>query len=414
MIVALDPQTGSPRDAWLTEETRKALVNLSISRGEPIVQAEVKKDLLDLAKEGSHETSPTATPPMSDLEDFVDDVGSEPAQTRIHAMDIPTVSTGNPTLPLKEVEMPLIANAEFFRVLRQELARLDDLQVAEQRRVEREITNLGQELALMVQAGNKKSKTDVNIWRDILQLYVDTEIFFSARERTHGTRNSDAAAKQLELFAAEVQSKQKLGKMTKEGRAAFERFMQINNSLFQYLRFQELNHTALRKIMKKFDKRTALQAQAMLPPQYAEKPFIAQSLARTACFKISEDLLTIVPQLNDYLCPVCFNVAFKPIRLGCDHLFCIRCLIVMQRARQAHCPLCRSSTVMAASSGKFVFQPSRHYLLIMKLDNLDTKLMDFLKRTFPREVKLKQKENEHAAGVDQYGEDFDKAKCALM
>ena len=47
-------------------------------------------------------------------------------------------------------------------------------------------------------------------------------------------------------------------------------------------------------------------------------------------------------------------------------------------------------------------------------DNLDLELMEFLKSNFPREVKIKQKENERAAGVDRYGEDFDKAKCAVM
>ena len=40
--------------------------------------------------------------------------------------------------------------------------------------------------------------------------------------------------------------------------------------------------------------------------------------------------------------------------------------------------------------------------------------MDFLETNFPDEVKVKQKENERAAGVDRYGEDFDKAKCAVM
>ena len=39
-------------------------------------------------------------------------------------------------------------------------------------------------------------------------------------------------------------------------------------------------------------------------------------------------------------------------------------------------------------------------------------MMAFLEAKFPAEVKVKQKENQHAAGVDRYGEDFD--KCAIM
>jgi E3 ubiquitin-protein ligase BAH len=38
--------------------------------------------------------------------------------------------------------------------------------------------------------------------------------------------------------------------------------------------------------------------------------------------------------------------------------------------------------------------------------------MAFLQARFPKEVKVKQKENERAAGIDQYGEDYD--KCILM
>jgi E3 ubiquitin-protein ligase BAH len=40
--------------------------------------------------------------------------------------------------------------------------------------------------------------------------------------------------------------------------------------------------------------------------------------------------------------------------------------------------------------------------------------MNFLQAYFPRETKAKQKENEIAAGVDLYGEDFANAKCAVM
>jgi hypothetical protein len=45
-------------------------------------------------------------------------------------------------------------------------------------------------------------------------------------------------------------------------------------------------------------------------------------------------------------------------------------------------------------------------------EHLDEDLMVFLRAKFPKEVKAKQKENERAAGVDRYGDDFD--KCSLM
>ena len=40
--------------------------------------------------------------------------------------------------------------------------------------------------------------------------------------------------------------------------------------------------------------------------------------------------------------------------------------------------------------------------------------MRFLQLYFPKETKAKQKENEIAAGVDKYGEEYLNNKCAVM
>lgn len=68
---------------------------------------------------------------------------------------------------------------------------------------------------------------------------------------------------------------------------------------------------------------------------------------------MSQELVSVVPQLNDYLCPVCFSVAYRPVRLDCQHVFCIRCVVKIQRRQEKHCPLCRADVVMNASAGKF-------------------------------------------------------------
>lgn len=59
-------------------------------------------------------------------------------------------------------------------------------------------------------------------------------------------------------------------------------------------------------------------------------------------------LLSILPSLDDYACLICTTIAFKPIRLDCGHLFCVRCLVKMQRAGKSECPLCRSKVVLLA------------------------------------------------------------------
>lgn len=50
---------------------------------------------------------------------------------------------------------------------------------------------------------------------------------------------------------------------------------------------------------------------------------------------------------------------------------------------------------------------TKHYT-----ENLDTAMMNFLKKYFPIEVKRKQKENERGMVVDQYGEEY--AGCRTM
>ena len=100
-----------------------------------------------------------------------------------------------------------------------------------------------------------------------------------------------------------------------------------------------------------FDKRTALSVKTKFSDYVAGRPFLAGTLAKAVCFKLAQEVISTVPQLNDYLCPVCFNIAFKPIRLKCGHFFCIRCMIVMQRTEDKHCPLCRGDVVMEADEG---------------------------------------------------------------
>jgi hypothetical protein len=40
-------------------------------------------------------------------------------------------------------------------------------------------------------------------------------------------------------------------------------------------------------------------------------------------------LLPIVPQIEDYSCIICQEVAWRPIRLACGHRFCVRCVALI-------------------------------------------------------------------------------------
>jgi hypothetical protein len=41
-------------------------------------------------------------------------------------------------------------------------------------------------------------------------------------------------------------------------------------------------------------------------------PYFAQSLARAICYVMTENLLSVLPTIDDYTCPVCASITFKP------------------------------------------------------------------------------------------------------
>jgi E3 ubiquitin-protein ligase BAH len=108
------------------------------------------------------------------------------------------------------------------------------------------------------------------------------------------------------------------------------------------------------------------------------------------------------------------EIKWRPVKLGCGHVFCIRCLVVMQNKKQHNCPFCRAPTVADANSGACENGNWIHDDANAKIDNLDHELAVFLKKWFPDEVKTKQRFNERMAGVDQYGEVYATQKCVVM
>ena len=361
LIIELDPEDGSPMDARLSPETRRYVQTLPVKR----------KQTLEV---------PTLA-------------------QQFHTIVLKEINDANSSSGNETIEVPLTSDTEFFGILQTELVQLDQLQEIEQARLKSEIVELGHELNDLKASQSKKAKGCVETWREIFRLYTESQIFFSSHEQDAGARDSDRAQKQMELFRTNLMNeKSQQMRLDKSTHLVLERFLRINVELLRFVKFQEVNLKALSKILKKHDKQTALQSQLIKPQWMNTAPFVASNVAKATCFTISDELLQIIPQLDDYLCPVCFSIAYRPVRLRCKHVFCIRCLIVMQRAEQDQCPLCRQGVVMEASS-----------------EELDTDMTKFLKKNFPNEVKAKQKANEFAAGVDQFGEGFKGThRCTIM
>lgn len=310
----------------------------------------------------------------------------------------PDIETNNgDTGNYETIEVPLVFDAEFFDMLQTDVGELDALQASEQKQLNTEITELSKQVSA-VSRPSRFSKSDLGRWREIFELYLDSNVFFATQECDHGARNSQRALKQLQWFQNEVE-KRNLARNFKipSSRQAFARFLQLNVSLLKNLQFQELNKLAVSKILKKFDKRTSLGVSKSFPKVILSNRLLAGGIAKDVCASMSQELVSVVPQINDYLCPVCFSIAYRPVRLDCQHVFCIRCIIKIQRRKETHCPLCRADVVMSASA-----------------DNLDIRLERYLEKYFPKEVKEKQRSNETERGIEDYGPGYKHQECIVM
>ncbi|KAK4216400.1 SPX domain-containing protein [Rhypophila decipiens] len=301
------------------------------------------------------------------------------------------------------VKIPLNSDSKFFDVLQTDVTNLDSLQNQEQKSMNDNIAVLGTEISEVAKPQKgliRLSKSDLYRWREIFELYLAAQVFFSTNEASGGGRNSEKAQKQLVWFQDEVTKRQLPHKFKLEAStAAYSRFLALNATLLQNLQFQELNQTAVTKIIKKFDKQTSLGIKSEFPKVIHSSSFIAENIAKNICAQLSSEVLGRVPQILDYTCTICLAICWLPIRLDCSHIFCIRCMIKMQNRNKETCPLCRAKTVLLATE-----------------EHIDMDLVRFLERWFPKETKEKQKYNEIERRKELLGEHYaeNTGPCTMM
>ncbi|CAK7201895.1 hypothetical protein SEUCBS139899_004610 [Sporothrix eucalyptigena] len=388
-------------------------------------QANIRRSSL---ASGQQADGVTADAPVPDMIDDVSDEEDEsatpsslssPPGERVHHIAARTHHKS-----FQRVEVSLTADSEFFDLIYRDMAELERIGQAEQVAITAEVVALGQEVSAVAQPERKKrvwfgggsdSKSgthssavahhkyasDLSRWRELFELYLDAQVFFSTRERDHGkARTSAQASKQLDWFQDQVKKRGLLQHfLLPESMAAYQHFLLLNKRLYLNLRFRELNQTAQAKILKKFDKVTALGVSTTFPDALSRRhrDLLVEGMARDVCARIAENVISVVPRLEDYTCPVCLSLAWLPVRLQCRHVFCVRCVIKMQRENQKFCPMCRGEVVMQAD-----------------LDNLDEDLEKFLKLYFRQEAKEKQKANEIERGIELFGEGYKPSNCVLM
>jgi E3 ubiquitin-protein ligase BAH len=389
--VLVDSRTGTPLDATLAPETRANLEKLA--RSELLIAGR-------RAELGHTPGRVTALQAQGDADSTSDESDREtPAET-------------------KWIQIPLVSAKNFFDTLEPKLNELEALNEAEEKKLEMDILDLGdmvEDVTEPVREGfeakRKISYRDLYFWREMFRLYLEKPIFYSETERNRGALSFDEAKRNLQAYDEQLRSTGLLAKMrTPLAKRAAQRFLDLNVDILKIMHFQEMNARAMRKILKKFDKRTHLEGQMFMAAVRKRHPALltsganigsgfANAIARDLQAELATKVLAIVPQLEDWTCPVCLGMAWRPVSLGCCRsVFCIRCIIQLQDQKMMRCPCCNTETVMAADGR-----------------NLDFETMDFLEKYFPLEVKKRQKENERALLERNYGEEFVRApQCTVM
>lgn len=418
-VIEVDESETVPSNPIIAEYTITKSKNDNKSSITPVLKVTLNYDDDTLTDDHIQELGAESKRKLEALLAKSDDSDDEPVAQRVveikqngHSLVLSPQSSsrreGSP-VPLDEVPKPknksidiyilLNSDTEFFHMLNKELENLDKFKTEEETKLIHDVDIIGNTVRTISNPNISTKKSDLYKWRELFKMYLDSEIYF--RYNQTSTSSGERSVEQIKKnFLAFLSHVEKTGIVSsfknKKSAKTFDQFMAMNYHLLKVLQFQSINSTAFRKILKKFDKQTSLGVKNKFPKLINDDHifFSGASLAQSICYVIQTSILTVIPQLDDYTCPICTSVAFKPIKLECGHLFCVRCLVKLKQQKKANCPFCRhENAVMAADGG-----------------NLDIDAMALMKAYFPLEVKEKLKEREK----ERYDEMMGNSKCIIM
>jgi hypothetical protein len=175
----------------------------------------------------------------------------------------------------------------------------------------------------------EKLVCDLYTWRKVISLWVESQIFYSTNERDRRDRSADEASERLAMFSAMVASQGLYSFATDAGRTAGRQFVRLNSTLARLLQFHEDNSKIIATVLAQHDHSTGLRAALAFPtliltcnypqstssqldPQFCNKwPLYKLNVSRSLLMQLTETLLPIVPTVDDYLCAICQDIAFK-------------------------------------------------------------------------------------------------------
>lgn len=299
-----------------------------------------------------------------------------------------------------EIIIMLKSDTKFFRMLEDELSNLDTLKETEENKLRGEVEHICEPMQVISEPSNKTAKRrDFYCWRELFKIYLDSEVYFRNQNVSNAgsIRNQEQIEQRLKQFVERTNQTGVLERFTlKKSMWIFNQFVQLNYNLLKILHFQSINYTALLKILKKFDKQTCLGIKNKFSRIIGDEHVFVNvtSIAQSIYYLVLSSFLSLIPQLDDYSCPICMTIAFKPIALNCGHRFCVRCLVKMREEQKYDCPLCRR----------------KNSILVADSSNLDTKSLVFMKRYFPLEIKEKMKDRDK----ERYQSYVNHDRCVVM
>lgn len=199
---------------------------------------------------------------------------------------------------IKTLVIELEQDDEFFKMLMEELKQVAMLQNVTAEKFKHDISDLE---SRMTKVAAPTQKTDMYNWRKIFSIYMDAQIFQGNAESDRTFRSVERAKKQMTWFVEQLGRADLLNKLkSKESKSAFEQFIALNTELITMKHYQMLNETAMRKILKKHDKRSGLTASQSFPEIVSTDSLFSPKLATMLYATITSKLTTIIPQPEDY------------------------------------------------------------------------------------------------------------------
>lgn len=254
--------------------------------------------------------------------------------SRSSPISSPATFRGHQTCAIYQriVYVRLASDAQFLTTLADTVASIEALEMSQKREFAGRVENL---VSIVRKVAAPNSRSDLYRWRDIFGLYVEAEVFQGRREQDRSERDYQTARDRLFWFADQVGKRNLASSMCfKDSKVALDGFIELNQSLLDLKVFVDANQTAIRKILKKHDKRTSLHALSSFPDLFPSRSSDGQPTFLLASFStlpqiilatLTDTLLPIVPQLDDFNCLICSEVAYRPVRLRqCGHSMCLK------------------------------------------------------------------------------------------